>query len=267
MNWSILRHELYLNRKTLLVWILVMAGLMALFAGFTSMVIESNEDLIVVLEAYPKAFLDAFNFNAMSFTSPEGWIATEPYLFFVLLLACFGAVMAGTSISSEVDKKTGEFLFAIPATRRSIYYTKALSHFLMLTVVFIFGAAAAFVVVATSAELTNAAGLLLVLFTAYFVSLAAGGVGYLITSLIDNEKNAMFIGIGFVLVSFFFKTIAAFSESLQWMGNLSIFQAFDPNAILASRSLPFWGIAILLAIYAVGLVAGGEILVRKNLTM
>ncbi|HAH96893.1 MAG TPA: hypothetical protein DHD79_10915 [Firmicutes bacterium] len=267
MNWSILRNELYLNRRTLLVWIIVLAGLMALFAGFTGMVLESNEDLLVVLEAYPKAFLDAFNFNAMSFASPEGWIASEPYLFLTLLLACFAAVMAGSSISREVDKKTGEFLFAIPATRRSIYYTKALSHLIMLTMVFIFGAAAAFGVAAASAELTNTGGLLLVLFTTYPVSLAAGGVGYLVTSLIDNEKSAMFIGIGFVLVSFFFKTIAAFSESLRWLANLSIFEAFNPNTILASRSLPFWGTVILLAVYVIGLMAGGEILVRKNLTM
>ncbi len=41
MNWSILRNELYLNRRTLLVWIIVLAGLMALFAGFTGMVLES----------------------------------------------------------------------------------------------------------------------------------------------------------------------------------------------------------------------------------
>lgn len=267
MNWLILRHEIYLNRKTLLVWVLVMAGLMALFASFTGMVIESSEDLIVVLEAYPKALLDALNFNKMTFASPEGWIASEPYLFLALLLACFMAVMAGSSVSREVDKKTGEFLFALPATRRSVYYSKALSHLIMLTVVFIFGAAAAFGVTAASAELTNAGGLLLVLLSAYPVSLAAGGVGYLVTSLIDNEKSAMFIGIGFVLVSFFFKTMAAFSESLQWLANLSIFEAFDPNAILASRSLPFWGIVILLAIYVVGLIVGGETLVRKNLTM
>lgn len=267
MNWSILRHELYLNRKTLLVWILVMAGLMALFASFTGMVIESSEDLLVALEAYPKALLDAFNFNAMSFASPEGWIASEPYLFLTLLLACFAAVMAGSSVSREVDKKTGEFLFALPAARRSIYYTKALSHLIMLTVVFIFGGAAAFGVASASAEVTNAGGLLLVLLSAYPVSLAAGGVGYLVTSLIDNEKSAMFIGIGFVLVSFFFKTMAAFSESLRWLAKLSIFEAFNPNAILASRAMPFWGIAILLAIYVVGLIAGGEILVRKNLTM
>ena len=72
LKWSILRHELYLNRKTLLVWVLVMAGLMAIFAGFAGMVIESSEDLLVVLKAYPKALLDAFNFSTMSFASPEG---------------------------------------------------------------------------------------------------------------------------------------------------------------------------------------------------
>lgn len=267
LKWSILRHELYLNRMTLLVWVLVMAGLMAIFAGFAGMVIESSEDLLVVLKAYPKALLDAFNFSTMSFASPEGWIASEPYLFLALLSACFAAVMAGSTVSREIDKKTGEFLFALPVTRRSIYYTKALSHLIMLTVVVILGAAAAYGVVAAGFELTNAGGLLLVLLSAYPVSLAAGGVGYLVTSLVDSEKNAMFIGIGFVLVSLFLKTMAAFGKSLEWLGNFSIFEAFDSNAILASGSLPVLGIVILVAIYVVGLIVGGEILVRKNLTM
>lgn len=83
MNKFVLfKNEFYLNRKTFWIWLFINAGLLAIFAAATDLVL-SNAGLLELLESYPQAILDSFNINPESFTTYEGWMASEPYVFWL----------------------------------------------------------------------------------------------------------------------------------------------------------------------------------------
>ena len=108
--------EMRLTRRSFIGFGLALVAVLVTFAAFTDLII-SNEDLAGLLESYPQALLDAFNFDIAAFTSFEGWMGSEPYVFYVLLLSIFGILQSLGSISKELDKRTWEFLFSQPVSR------------------------------------------------------------------------------------------------------------------------------------------------------
>lgn len=263
---TLIRHELYLGRKSLLTWTLIIAGLMLMFVSTTSLIID-NPQMIELLDRFPQPLLDSFNIHVESFTTFEGWMASEPYVFFVLLLASFAVALASTSISREIDQGTGEFLFVTPYSRRNIFWSKAGAAFLQISFVFLIGTAATFTAGSTIVTITNPTGLFLVFLSAYLIALAAAGIGYLLSCLVDNQRTALALGVGFVLLSFLLKSLAGMGGILSKLAKLSIFQSFDLFTILDSNTISFSSLATSLGIYFIGLVVGSEILARKNLNL
>ncbi|MGE5599797.1 MAG: ABC transporter permease subunit [Bacteroidota bacterium] len=257
--------ELYLRRFGFLIWFLVIAGFVAIFASYGKIMVN-NKDLTEFFDQYPQQLMDAFNFDAELLTTYEGWMATEPYMFFALLLCIYAAMLASSTVAREVDQKTGEFLFSLPAERRRIYDAKAASHLVQYTLV----GAASVLLAALIGEavmgLENASGLVLNYLAAYLAALASAGIGYAITSFVDSERIALSGSIGFVVLSFLLNSFANLDKSIRWLAKLSIFHAFDPGTILAERTLPAGGVLLMLAICLGGFFLGREALARKDLT-
>lgn len=266
MSFNIIRHEWFINRKSTLVWVAMIGGFLAMFAGFTSF-ITGNDQLGELLKSYPKALLDAFNFSPEAFSSFEGWMGSEPYAFFVLLLGIYAAVMASATIAREVDQKTGEFLFILPSNRRSIFYSKVVAQFALITVVFVVSLALGLIVGRAVAVVNNLGGLLLLFLSAYLIALASAGVGYAVTSLVNGERTALSVGIGFVVLTFLLNGLAGLDKAVSWLADFSVQHAFNGTRILAEKALPWPGVLVCLGIYAVGMVLGAELLARKNLSM
>jgi ABC-type transport system involved in multi-copper enzyme maturation permease subunit len=263
---SLFQHELHLSRKTFVTWLGIIAGLMIIFASTSSMLLD-NDEMAELLKSYPPALLESFNINPESFITFEGWMSSEPYIFLNLLLGIFAILLSAASVSREIDDRTGEFLFTVPLSRRKIFLVKAASHLLQLSIVFAIAVAAAFLTGQTIAEIKNASGLFLIFLSAYFISLACMGIGYLLTCLIDDERTALSLGVGYVLLSFLFNMLAGLKGFVGELANVSIFRLFDVSVILEKTALSPLSVAITLGLYLLGLIAAGEILARKNLAI
>lgn len=262
----LLRHELYTNRKSLLVWAATIGGCAAMFASFGKLIVGNN-DFVALLKSYPKGLLDAFGFNMNALTSFEGWMASEPFWFLSLLLGSFAGALGSTAIAREVDQKTGEFLFVTPFSRRQVFYSKAVSHFIQITTAAIVAAALSVIAGQLTMGTVNVRFLLLPCLAAYVASLSLCGVGYAITSVVNGERTALSIGVGVAIFSFLLNSLAGLDKSINWLAKLSVFHAFDVAKLAMGARFPITGTLLLLAIYAGGMVLGAELLARKNLTM
>lgn len=259
-----IKHELYINRKTLLVWTCIVASFSGLFAAFTD-VIAGNEAMVDLVKNYPKALLDAFNFNIDSLDTFEGWMSTEPQMFFNLLLASFAALLAGTCIAKELDSRTGEFLFTTPGNRREIFLAKVIANFIQVLIVLLATSALTVGIGLVVSDITNMTGLLAMLTSAFIIALAASGVGYIITALYASDRSALSTSVGFVILSFLLNSLASLDKAISWLADLSIFNAFGPSDILEAQTLPLTASLIMIGIWIFGTVLGMEIVHRKDI--
>lgn len=127
----ILKKELRLNFKAFLIWSMVVGGMgMACILLYSSM----QDTMKEMADAFSNmgAFSDAFGMSTLSIATIEGYFATEVGVLHSLGGGMFAAVLSIAILSKEEEGHTGEFLFSLPVSRKTVVAAKALCVMLVL---------------------------------------------------------------------------------------------------------------------------------------
>lgn len=123
---TILKHELKINFKTLLIWMICVGfccfGCILLFGGL-------KDTMEQMADAYAQmgAFSSALGLDRMSVSTMEGFYATEVALIYAIGGAMFAAMTGVCILSKEEEGHTSEFLYTLPLGRNYIVCWKYLS--------------------------------------------------------------------------------------------------------------------------------------------
>ncbi len=117
--------ELKMNLKTLLIWSLAVGGIgLACLLLYSSM----EGEIKGMADAFSNMgmFSDAFGMSTLSIATIKGYFATEIGTVHGLGGSMFAALVAAGMLSKEEERHTGEFLYALPVSRKRIVLAKAL---------------------------------------------------------------------------------------------------------------------------------------------
>ena len=130
---SVLKREILLNMKSLLIWSLSV-GILGLTCILLYQSMEGEMKDMADAFSNMGAFSEAFGMSTLSIASLKGYFATEIGAVHGLGSSMFAAIIAITIISKEEDAHTGEFLFSLPLSRSRIILAKAICVAVMLLV-------------------------------------------------------------------------------------------------------------------------------------
>ncbi len=130
---AVLKRELILNMKSLLIWSLSV-GILGLICILLYSSMEGEMKDMADAFSNMGAFSDAFGMSTLSIPSLKGYFATEIGAVHGLGSGMFAAIIAINSISKEEDGHTGEFIFSMPLSRTKVLCAKALCIAVMLVV-------------------------------------------------------------------------------------------------------------------------------------
>ncbi|HZG85173.1 ABC transporter permease subunit [Paenibacillus sp.] len=260
---NVIQLEWKLGRRGFATAAVVVLSFLAMFAGVADMY-TGNEELMKLVESYPPALLAAVGIDPAALTTFEGWMSTQPYTFYTLLMGVFGSMWAAASIAKERDRGTAEWLFSLPYGRAQIYFSKAAAHGLQVTAVYALGVAATLGVGYAAADVNEPGKVALLLTGGYLTALAFSGLGFALTALLRSERSAMGAAAGIVVVSFLLNMLDGLQGGIRRLAQLSLFQAFDSGDILAEGVLTPLGVGTTLGIYIVGLLVGWAVLRRQD---
>lgn len=123
---AIIRQELKLNLKSMLIWALTVGGL-----GFICILMYTSMEgeVMEMADSFSQmgAFSDAFGMSTLSIATISGFFATEVGTVHGLGSAMFAAFFASAMLSKEEDGHTGEFLFSLPVSRGRVIAAKGLT--------------------------------------------------------------------------------------------------------------------------------------------
>lgn len=120
---TLLRHELRMNVKALLIWTACLGfccfGCLLLFEGL-------EESMAGMADAYAQmgAFSTALGMDKINVSTMEGFYAAEVALMFAIGGAMFAAMTGAAMISKEEEGHTSEFLNTLPIGRAQIVLWK-----------------------------------------------------------------------------------------------------------------------------------------------
>ena len=128
---NLFRHELYMMRNGLVIWILGLLAFSTLFLSFFPSFYDEAEDFRNVLQSYPEEMLRALDVDMSMITSYEGYYA---YIFmFILLGFSIQAMNIGIGLlNKEINGGTAEFLLSKPIGRKMILSSKVLAALICL---------------------------------------------------------------------------------------------------------------------------------------
>lgn len=116
---TLLKHELQMNFKTLLIWSVCIG-----FINFGCLLLFESlaETMNQVSEAYSQmgSFSTALGLDRLSISTMEGFYATELGLILAIGGAMYAAMAGAVMLSKEEEGHTSEFLHALPLGRRYI---------------------------------------------------------------------------------------------------------------------------------------------------
>jgi ABC-2 type transport system permease protein len=215
-----------------------------------------------LLKSMPEGIVNAFNIQG-GFGSMEAFISGEYYgLILPLLLSIFSIMLSTGLMARLVDQGSMAYLLSTPTTRRQVATTQAgvLSTGLLLIMV-----------VTTAAGMLgyiwfigdkyefNGARYIQMNVVAWMLFIAASGIAFLLSSIMNDEKKALGTS-GFIVFGMFaLDMLGKISGSVEWLRYASIFSLYRPSDIAAGNGHPLLAAIILLAIglasFAAGIIA------------
>ena len=122
------KRELKVNFKSFCIWsIVTMLLFLVVFLVYPS-IINSPESKSIneMMEIFPKELLKAFNMDLASIDSAYGWLKSEGFVFILLIIGCYSAILGSNILLKEENDKTIEYLGVMPIKRASIVLSKSL---------------------------------------------------------------------------------------------------------------------------------------------
>lgn len=128
---TLLRHEIKMNLKTLLIWTLSVG---VLCAGCILLFKSLEESMRGMADAYSDmgAFSAALGMDKLSVSTLEGFYGTEIALMFAVGGAMFAAMTGASMLSKEEEGHTCEFLLTLPMGRRTVIFGKYMAMALLI---------------------------------------------------------------------------------------------------------------------------------------
>lgn len=233
-----LKRELKINFKGLIIWSVVLLGIYLLvFAIYPSLMTEeTKQSLQVMMESMPKEMLATFNMDIVGIESAFGWFKTEGYIFLTLIGGLYAAILGGTILLKEESDKTIEFLAAKPVSREKIVTAKIVCGMINIAIFTAIISVGNFIALANTEDFqANQFWMISILpvllyYLFFFISL-------FISTFMKKSKKAMTVGIGLVFISYFLQIIGGMGENTEWIKNISLFEFASARYIVLNNEI------------------------------
>lgn len=233
---NIFFRELRANLKSLVIWCVILIMLVVVGAAkFTAY--YNNPSMLEVLNALPKAMVDAMELRTFNLTTVNGFYGIM-MIYYALMGGIAAAMWASDSITKEERDKTVEFSLVLPITRSRVVTAKALVAlvnciiFVLVTWGVSYAAAQQF-----HPDQTFSKFLALEMAGMFFIELIFLAVGLLLGCAMKQYKLSGNIAIALILVTYFLSVISGMQSNLDFLKYFSPFKYFDAGVLLQSGKL------------------------------
>jgi ABC-2 type transport system permease protein len=189
----------------------------------------------------------------------------------VLGATVWGVTRGSDAVAGPLERGTMEMVLAAPVRRVAVYASQAaatITGAAALSGVLLAGIWTAIALGPWSADL-DPARFLPAVGNVFGLMVCMAGLAALCSAAGNHRSRAIGILCGFYVVSLLAKLVGRLSERLEWVGWLSVFNAYEPQRLVSGESEAWWLLArydaVLLGVGLAAYVAGGIIFARRDL--
>jgi ABC-2 type transport system permease protein len=196
----------------------------------------------------PKLFQTAFGMQGLNFQTANG-VYSLIFSYIYLFLSIYISVLFSSIVSKELNDKTAEFLFSLPATRLKIFLVKLGAAFLYT----VFPVAILFLVSWFSFDVFIKQNY--ELFPVFLMAVAwliggitIGSIAFLLSSFFYKTSTIITLSIGVVMSLYFLQVLISINNKLDNLKYICPFEWFKGSEITQSKELSITYIVIALVV-------------------
>jgi ABC-2 type transport system permease protein len=261
---NILFRELKANLKSLLIWCGVMVMLiMVAVAKFSAF--AGDPSMLAMLDAMPKAMIDAMSLRAFNLTTVTGFYGLM-FLYFGLMGGMAAAMWGSDIISKEERDKTVEFSLVLPVSRSRVITAKALAALVnCILFVLVTWGVSLLAVQTYKPDPAFYKFLTLEMEAMFLFELIFLAVGLLLGCAMKRYKLSGSIAVAVLLVTYFLSVMSGMQAKLDFLKYFTPFKYFDAGELLRSGKLDGTYLLISTIIILVSVVAAYWIYNKRDL--
>lgn len=233
---NVVLREMKANGKSLLIWSLSMVAFMVMtFAEFSAY--YKNPEMLAVIEAMPRAILEAFGMDGVNLTTVSGYVAVA-VPFINLSLGIYALLLGNGIIAKEERDRTAGFLMTLPVTRRRLVTGKLLAAIASCTAL-LFVVMGSVVAATLPYQWEEAFPKFLLLLTGagFIFNLFFLSLGMLSAAVTRRYKLSSGIGVGVIFGLYVASILAGLTEQMAMLRWVTPFSYFEGVKILRNLRL------------------------------
>lgn len=261
---TIFKRELSSGTKSLVIWVVVTAALLALSLSMFQSFADQSEEVNTLMASFPPEMLEALNAASIDFGNALEYFA---YIYqYVLLAACIMAMLISVSaLAKEEGESTIEFLYAKPITKSQILLQKLLSVLVQVVLYTTILIIISYVMLLLfSGQTVALLPLVLVGIVTILAQLFFCGIGLLISVFVTKTRLYTPVSMGVVMALYFLGMVANVSDNIKVLANFTPFAFFNINEVVKLETIEGPGIFIALITFAVMAVLSYFMYNRKD---
>ena len=241
--------EMKINLKSFIIWLSILIVLfLVVFLIYPSIVSNQNMEMIdKMMQMFPEELLTAFNMDISTIDSAYGWLKSEGFVFVLLIIGCYSAILGSNILLKEESDKTIEYLNSLPITRNKIVFSKVLSGLIYIVLMVLFIGIFNFIGLTLSGNFEIKQYLLLSI-TPLFSSFVVYFLCLFISTFTHKTKKMLGVSLGIVFLSYILQTLSTLSSNVEFLKYFSAFTLADIRNVIINNSINFMMILLSIVI-------------------
>ena len=233
-----LRREMKINRKSFIIWTLILIGLFTIvYLVYPSIFNSTNKKMIDdMMEMFPEEVLKAFNMDIASIETAYGWLKTEGFVFVLLISGIYSGILGSQILTKEENDKTIEYLNSLPITRKDIILNKIHCGILYIVFMILCVGVFNFIGLSLSGDFDRKAYILLSI-TPIFSSIVIFSLCLLLSTFTHKTKKPISVSLGIVFSGYFLNIVSEMGSSVAFLKYLSVFTLADIRNVIINEAI------------------------------
>ena len=233
-----IKRELKVNFKGFCIWLIsTMIMFLIVFLVYPSIIETAESDALnELLKSFPEDLLKSFNMDISSIDSAYGWLKSEGFVFILLIIGSYSAILGSNILLKEESDKTIEYLGVLPIKRKNIVLVKSLvgviyiiSFTILVSIFNYFG-------LYFSGDFEKKQYILLSL-TPILSSITVFFLCMFLSTYTNKTKKMLGVSLGIVLVSYVLNAFSSLSDSTKFLKYFSVFTLSDIRNVILNVSI------------------------------
>ena len=233
-----LKREFKVNFKSFIIYLSILI-IMFLFVYLIYPYIVTDEALKSMdemMKTMPPEMLKAFNIDIASVDTAYGWLKTEGFMFVLIIIGIFSAMLGSNIVLKEENDKTIEYLGTMPITRNKILTNKVIVSITYIVLMVVILGLFNYVSLLFSGDFDIKQFILLSI-TPLLAALPLFGINLFISMFMHKKRKTIAISFGMVFIFYILNVLSELSTKVEFIKYFSLYTLCDIRNVFTKVSI------------------------------